>query len=372
MESKRLNLFYLSQGLGFIYFWISLAIPYLMYRGLSAYQAFSLLSLYQFLGVFLEYPTGVLGDRFGYKKTLLLANTLNALSMLILVQKGGILVYVVGLIVLAVGTGFSSGNNIGMLKSVSNNLRKDTANLTAQADFVIFFSSMVGAWIGAISYELALYISAGAMFSANLPLYFLPSDKSHRSSNHTLSVIIRDGLSAIRFPRLAQLFLIIAIFGGFHYSTKSIIGSFVDLYGYNLKSVGLYVGLSALCSGVGSKIYSSYQGFSKLHALVLLALTVFFMAIAPSSGIIIAILAFHIGAGYLFSAIDGDLHELAADHIRSSLFSLKRLLMRLVSSGYLLLYGLFINQGLFGLIMVTLGIMMIITISITRKYSCSS
>ncbi len=369
MRISPLRLFFISQGLGFVYFWISLAIPYLMYRGLTPLEAFSLMSLYQFIGVFLEYPTGVIGDRFGYRRTLFIANTLNALSMVILAQSGPRWVYLLGLIVLAIGSGFSSGNNQGLLKRVSSNVRRDTANLTALAEFVIFLSSLIGAWIGAISFEVALYISAAAMFSANIPLYFLSSDRTYRIDTHSLSQIIKDGLIALKNPVMSQLFLILAVYGGFFFSTKSIIGSFGDLYGFDLKLIGIFIGLSALSRAVGSKFYAHYQGISKLYTLLFLAIAILTMAISPVYGVAVLIIVFHFGVGYLISAIDGDIHDLAQDHTRSSLFSLKRLIMRLVSSGYLLIYGLFISRDQFTLLMVCLGTAMLITVLITKKYS---
>jgi len=85
--------------------------------------------------------------------------------------------------------------------------------------------------------------------------------------------------------------------------------------------------------------------------------------------IVSIILIFHLAVGYLLSAIDGDIHEMASDHTRSSLFSLKRLIMRLVSSGYLLIYGLFIERGQFGILMFVLGIMMALTIVVVRQYA---
>lgn len=369
ITTRPLKIFYFSQGLGLVYFWISLAIPYLMYRGFTSVGAFSLMAMYQFIGVFMEYPTGVAGDRFGYRRTLFLANSLNALAMIILAQPGPSWVYVAGLVVLALGAGFSSGNNQGLLKTVSTNPRRDTANLTALAEFVIFLSSITGAWIGAISYELALYISAAIMFSANFPLLLVPSDTTHRSTTHSLMAIIKDGLIALRNPLLSQLFIILAIFGGFFFSTKSIIGSFADLYSFDLKLIGLFVGMSALSRALGSKLYAHYQKISKLSLLIFLAATILTMAVTPVYGIIAAIIVFHLVIGYLLSIIDGDIHELSEDHTRSSLFSLRRLIMRLFSSGYLLIYGLFIARNQFSLLMVSLGLMMIVTILATRRYS---
>ena len=103
--------------------------------------------------------------------------------------------------------------------------------------------------------------------------------------------------------------------------------------------------------------------------MLFLAIAILTMAISPVYGVAVLIIVFHFGVGYLISAIDGDIHDLAQDHTRSSLFSLKRLIMRLVSSGYLLIYGLFISRDQFTLLMVCLGTAMLITVLITKKYS---
>lgn len=369
MTINKLQLFNISQGMGYVYFWISLAIPYLMYRGLSTLEALSLMSLYQLVGVFLEYPTGVIGDRFGYRRSIFLANTLNALSMVIMAQAGPKYIYIIAIIILAIGSGLGSGNDKGLLMRVSDNPRRDTANLSAIAEFIIFLSAIVGAWIGAISFELALYISALFMFCANIPLYFLPSDRLHKTSYLPLTQIVRDGLRSFKNPLFAQLFFILAIYGGFFFSTKSIIGSFVDLYGFDLKLVGLIIGVSALCRAMGSKLYSKYQQFSKFNVLLFITLLIFTLSFTNVALTVVAILIFHFCAGYLLSAFDGDIHDMADDHIRSSLFSLKRLIMRLSSSLFIFIYGIFIARGLFGLLMFGLAILMFITFALTTKYT---
>lgn len=259
----RLQLYYTSQGLGFVYFWISIAIPYLMHRGLSSVEAFSLMSLYQLFGVLLEYPTGVIGDKYGYRKVLFFANSFNALSMIILAQSGSYWLYLFGLLVLALGTSLSSGNDLGLLKTVSANLRRDTAHRTAMAEFIIFLSAIIGAWLGAISFELALYLSATVMFSANIPLFFLKDDGSHKVDEHSLNEIVKDGIVALKNPILAQIFLILAVYGGLFYSVKSIFGSFADLYNFDLKFIGLIVGLGALTRSIGSAIIFTRQYSTK-------------------------------------------------------------------------------------------------------------
>jgi hypothetical protein len=289
--------------------------------------------------------------------------------MVVLAQSGPKWVYLSGLVILAFGTGFSSGNNLGLLKNVSTNLRKDTANLTALAEFVIFISSIVGAWIGSISYELALYISAGVMFSANIPLLFLPKDGKRKIDDPSLYIIIKDGFTALKNPILAQLFLILAVFGGFFFSTKSIIGSFANLYDFNLKLVGLFVGLSAFSRAIGSKLYAHYQQIPKLFLLILITATIFVSAISSVQIIITMILLFHLTAGYLFSTMDGDIHELVSDHIRSSIFSMKRLVMRLMSSIFLFAYGLFVENNKFSLLMFCLGLTMVVTVILTLSFS---
>lgn len=368
-KNPKLSLFYLSQSLAFMYFWLAISIPYLLYRGLSTSEAFSLMAIYQFFGVILEYPTGVVGDRFGYRKMMYLANTLMCLAMFIMALRGGYYLYLAALLILAIGNGFSSGNDMGILKSISQNPKKDTANYNSLMDLVLFFSSVIGGLISKYSFELALIISGICMLSANIPLYLLRNGINQSPSLHSFFTIVKDGIKSLKNVVLRQLFILVAIVGGYSFTIKSIFGSFGELYHIDVASIGLIIGLGGLARSIGAKLYAELQYQNIISIIVALGISIIAIGYFPSYLVVVIImLSAQILFGYALSKIDGDLHDLAHDHIRASLFSLKRLTMRLVASSYLLLYGYALGLGQHVLMMYGTGLVLLLSVALSWQY----
>jgi len=369
MTNPKLRLFFVSQSLAFTYFWIAISIPYLMYRGLSSAQAFSLMAIYQLFGVFLEYPTGILGDRFGYRKMIYLANTLNCLAMIIMSLRGGYYLYLFALFILSLGNGFSSGNDMGILKSVSTNIKKDAANYNALCDFVLFFGAIIGGLMSRISFEFTLIVSGLCMIAANIPMYLLRTAVKQTKNTNSIRSIISDGLHSLQKPTFKQLFIIVALFGGYSFTTKSIFGSFGTQFNLNITTIGIIVGVLGLVRGLGSKIYAEYPRFNLLLITLLISVSIFFAGMFPQHVPDIGIILFtQFLVGYVGSKIDGDIHNLASDHVRASLFSLKRLSIRLVASSYLAIYGLMVGAGNFSLYMYGTGMILLLGVFFARQY----
>lgn len=366
MNSPR-KLYFLSEGMSFVYFWIALSVPYLQYRGLSIAEALSLMSLYQLFGVILEYPTSVFGDRFGYKLSMVIANILLGSSMFMVAQPGNYQWYLLSLFVLSLGNSFTSGNTQGLLNSITSDVRNDTARRGAIAEFVIFVSAIVGTWIGTISYEIAIYTSGAFMFAATIPLLFVRATKKTKPVE-SIATIFKDSFLALRSQTLQKIYLNVAVFGGFHFATKSIFGSFGQLYSYSLTAIGWLVGLGGLAKSGASVLYTRYQQIPKLVVGLVMVGTV---ALAGFTGPLMSavlLILFIIAISYLLAHMDGDIHELAEDHIRSSLFSFKRLTIRLFSSIYLFFIGLAIDANRFSLFMVATGMLMLLAVYVTKSY----
>lgn len=369
MKNRNLTLFYISQSLAFTYFWLVIAIPYLLYRGMSPIQAFSLMSVYQLFGVFLEYPTGVIGDKYGYRAVTYLSNFLNLIAMLIMLLPGGYFLYLFGLLILSLGNSFSSGNDMGILKSVSRNIKKDTANYNSLMDFVFFLSSVIGGFLGKISYELALVVSGICMFSANLPLYFIKTDAPQNKNPNSLISIIKDSFKSLVNPTVKQLFIIVALFGGYSFTIKSIFGSFGTVYHLDVAVIGIIIGLGGLTRSIGGKLYAEFPKSNIVGLTILIGLSIILMGIFPGYYSVVSLMLLNqLFFGYLLSKIDGDIHDLASDHVRASLFSLKRLVMRLVASGYLALYGFAIGINQFTLMVYGTGVALILGVILAWQY----
>lgn len=370
MQNSRLRLLFLAQALAATYFWIAIAVPYLVYRGLSTTQAFSLMAIYQLMGVLLEYPTGVIGDKFGYRRVTYLSNLLNFLSMIIMSLQGGYYLYLFALLLLSIGNSFSSGNDMGMIKIVSKNLKKDTANYNAMIDFMLFLSAILGGLISQkMGYEFALILSGLCMLLANLPLFLLGGNMTQDKNTDSFRQIVTDGLTSLREKTLRQIFILVACFSGLAFSIKSIFGGFGEIYQVDVTTIGILVGLSGLARSIGGKLYAQWQIKQVAFVLLLIALLTLAMAVWPIyQVIVVAILLSQLLSGFVFSKIDGDIHDLAHDHVRASLFSLKRLTNRLAASAYIALYGYMLGAGHFSLMMLVTGMIMVLGIVSARRY----
>jgi MFS family permease len=368
MKLNGLYLFYLSQILTSFYFWLAIAIPYLAYRGLTPAESFSLISIYNLLGVLFEYPTGMVGDRFGYRKMLLLANFLTFISMIILATDWGYGAYLLGIILLALGSGFLSGNDVGLLKALSKNIKKDTAVYHSNIDFILFLSSVLGGLISKLSFEYALYISAFLILAANIPMYFIATE-GRDESNDSFRQIIRDSAKAFHSKKLIYLFIFSSVFGGFMFTIKSIFGSLGGYFNIDISLIGILVGMGGLLRSVSARIYAIKLTDKILLPVIVIPVLMLFVALIPKSFVVIAaLLTFHFLFGFVSPKIDGDLHDLASNNIRASLFSLRRLIMRLVASLLLMFYGIFINAGAFGLMFTSLSIVFTVCILVCIKY----
>lgn len=369
MKISKLSLFYVSQFFAYSYFWLAIAVPYLLYRGLSPAQTFSLMSIYQIFGVILEYPTGVIGDKFGYRKVTFFANTFNCLAMLIMALKGNFYLYLFALLLLAIGSGLYSGNDMGVLKSISTNLKKDTANYNSLASLVLFLGSLIGGLVGKISLELALVISGLLMFSANIPLYFLPNKSKKTSDIIPIKQIISLSISAFQSKYLREIFVIAAILGGYVFCVKSIIGGFVDLYQLDVEVIGILIGLGALAYAIGSKLYAEKPLVSVFPIILTLVTSLIIISLSSSLYIVIGLVIFNqLLLSYVLSKIDGDMNVFANDQIRASIFSLKRLTMRFVAALYLLIYGAAIGANHFGLVTFGAGVMIALGCVFSWRY----
>ena len=343
-----------------------------MYRGLTSTQAFSLIAIYNFLGVIFEYPTGVIGDRYGHKFATYMSYCLNFLAMAVMSINGGYNLYLSALVLLALGNGFFSGNDMCILKAVSTNIKRDTAHYNSLQDFVMFLSAIIGGLISRVSFELALLISGFCMLSASIPLSLLKGGEVQVKNSNSIPSIIKEGLGSLRNPTIKQLFIFIALFGGYFFSVKSIVGSFVNIHGVSVSTIGIAVGVGGLIRSLGGKLYAEFQRPNIVGLTILMSSAVLLMGAFPSFATVIGFIYVNqLLFGYILSKIDGDIHEFASDHVRASLFSLKRLIARLVASGYLVLYGLAIGANQFSLMMYGTGIVLMIGVVMARGYLSS-
>jgi hypothetical protein len=133
----------------------------------------------------------------------------------------------------------------------------------------------------------------------------------------------------------------VALVGGYSFAVKNIVGGYGERFGIGVATIGFLVGLTGLGRAIGSKLYAEFPVRNIAVPSIIFVFSVVGIGVFPGIvPVVTCLLLTQILAGYLGSKIDGDIHEAASDHTRASLFSLKRVSMKLTTSGYLAVYGI--------------------------------
>ncbi|MEK9179474.1 MAG: MFS transporter [Patescibacteria group bacterium] len=368
---SNLSKFYVFSFFSFIYFWIAISVPYLIFRGLSPKEALGLIALYNLFSLFLEYPTGVIGDKFGHTKALALSIIINVIATIFLAQNmlyGG---YAIALLIYAFGNGLSSGNDMAVLNKISSNVKRDSANYNSLIESTFFVSSIVGGllvfWFG---YQLTLYINGILILIGYIPLLFLQIDKDKDEvSPENIFSIARAGFKNIlENPLLRLVMIVVALVGGLGFSVKNITNSFGVLYGVPITIIGTLIGVSALLRAFGAKVYSHNTKITLSNPILLLAGMILLIGIFNNVWVTAGmILISNIMFGMIGSIIDGHIHELSNDKVRASVFSFKRLVIRLIVSGYLMIIGYGIENNTFNVVMIGTALVFFLLWFLTLK-----
>jgi len=249
---KDLHKFYLYRALYEIYLWGVIAIPFYISSGYSLEQGLQFIAAYGLMVILWEFPTGVLGDIWGNKSSLILGLLLTALGFSVIYLNTGILMVYLGIFVLSIGNAFSSGADTAMLKSISNDFRNDlkTYNYTFNASLLISYA--VAGFIAELSYTYAF----GIMVIANLiGVMLLLSIKDTKVSVVKGENVIRKWIGGIKasFNRITLFIFIflMSYMGALRSSGKTILGSFEEVYGVDLKYVGLLIAMTVVAQTVG-------------------------------------------------------------------------------------------------------------------------
>lgn len=137
---------------------------YLKEQGWSLAEVAMLEGIFTISQVIFEFPSGVISDKLGHKKTLLLGEIFCILYLLTYFFPHTHIIVYLGFIMFALGLAFISGTDISLLyESISeeekNSYLKYSGYFNAIAAFSVAIGNILGGWIAQISWNL-LFILA--------------------------------------------------------------------------------------------------------------------------------------------------------------------------------------------------------------------
>lgn len=369
--NKNTYFFQISQGLFSLNFGIGLIIPYILFRGFSLDQALYLMSFYALVNILAEFPTGLIGDYYSHKVSIVIGIFLTIISIILFIFQFPLLGYFAILGIMGIGTSLVQGSDIALLKSISPHFKKDYSYMGSISDFLIFIASITGGFLVSLDIRLPWVIQIIPYFIAIIFILLIKKPVKVEQTIRAGNIYVQSKLSinyVIKYKIVLVLLIIAGILGGYAISVKTIVGSFSDVFRLSPQYISWLVAFVFLSRSMGkmSAIYMERLGYKVLFSLFLL--TLILLAFAQSILIVgIALLLGNFVLGVILILLNSELVEEIEDGIEASVISLRNLLVRTCSSLYLFLFGVIIVRSNFStVIMLTIVIFMILGITYIR------
>lgn len=258
---------------------------YLKEQSWSLAEVAMLEGIFTISQVIFEFPSGVISDKLGHKKTLLLGEIFCILYLLTYFFPHTHIIVYLGFIIFALGLAFISGTDISLLyESISeeekNSYLKYSGYFNAIAAFSVAIGNILGGWIAQISWNL-LFILAILFRTTALIIGFKIKEPDIKKQVDTLSLksIITDLFNFIKHQKYIYLVT------GLVFSTAAVDLSYqygpliMQKFSFDTGMISTVFGsLSLLGAVAGLLTYKLTQKVSEnilLIILLLLGLTLF-------------------------------------------------------------------------------------------------
>lgn len=320
-------------------FWLPTFVLYLNTRGIETSRVLFLLGAYYVAVIALEYPTGVIGDVFSHRISILSGYAGLAVGFLLLAfpMSVGFAYYLGAIMFVALGESLISGSDTALLHDVSKDFTRDYPRIKTVSQVVSFVALSVGGFVATIDLRLPLVLSALVMAAASLFAMSVSYRPAKRDSEGNVIRIALAGLSSVRGNvMLRNLILLSLLVGSFLFSIKWLYNDLFRLISLPVLWWGVVPGVATLFVAVGTMTYRKFPKVPMWTVFLSLAVLVPVMGFTRWAAIpVLAIVAAHFLRGYIESRIMVDINGVIPSEVRSSVLSLNSLLQRLGASGYM-------------------------------------
>jgi len=333
-------------------FWLPIAVSYFEYRNLTVTQGLTIISLYSLLTVILEYPTGVIGDYYSHKISVILGLFFVGVGMCMLSLPGGMMYYFASSAFVSLGLSLLSGSDTALLHSISNNFKHDYAHINSLSLVWVVISTALGSILAGISMPLPYIVTGLTSIIASLIAITISTQPKNKNSGNVFDKAIEGVTYTFKSRSVISYIAIGTLVGTFTISLKWLYNPFFDYLHIPYALWGLVISATMLAIAVGTKLYSTYRNrFSLKSSLIVFVLLTGLLGFLVNLYVsVLLLLGFNVTRGFITTQIDIGLNEIISDSVRASVLSLKSLLIRLVSAGYIFASGFLIENSAFTLL----------------------
>lgn len=352
----------LSQVLVAGQFWmVTLVLYFTNERGFSLSEIYTLLTIFSIAIIALEYPTGIFGDHFSHRNSLILGNLFSSVGLLLFTLPGGWHYYLIPLCVFAIGTALTSGSDTAFLHHTSSDFIRDYADVRIYSLITSAITITLGGYLA--SFDLKIPFYATSLFCC-IAMLLLISTKKQNKDSFSGNMFARgaEGLSHVWNNRiLFHLMFVSGIIGAFFLSFKWFYNPLLLEIRIPVSSWGLIIALAILLIALGTHLYKKYSSRNILFSFLVLLVVLFCIGFTELGVFTLsALLLSQLIRGYLDSQLNIEINGAISVHARAGILSLQSLLVRLFSSIYIFGAGFILQKTSFFVLMtITAGLLLL-------------
>lgn len=318
-------------------FWIATFVLFFTSQGISLSETFTLIGIYYVASLLLEYPTGVIGDYYSHRLSVGLGYGILALGNVLFFFVSGYWYFLAILLLMAIGQSLVSGSDTALFHTVSKNFKKDYANINTFTILSDFGAITLGAWAASYDVRYPFFLTASALILACLLVFSL---KHYHYQQTGGADVFEVGRHALRLSWRNKEILSLLILGssvlGFFYTFKWIYNPIFQAIDMPVSWWGFLSGVTILCIALGTKLYGYLPNFRYPLLIIILSASIALGGLFDWPAIVLlSLVASHAVRGYFETKITVDLNEEIHSSYRSSILSLKGVIVRIVSGGYI-------------------------------------
>ena len=329
---------------------------YLQARSLNLLQASSIWSIIVLTIFVAEVPTGILADKIGRKKSVIMALFLQVVGEVVYLFASSYAAFVAIAVLAGVGFAFSSGCIEALIyDSLPEDNREDRMKQAmglngAAYHLAFFFAPILGTLLvprfTLNRFLVAVFLTACSVFVALLTAFTLQETDGEREVGETAVTILKNGVACIRGSRfllwLVGVSMFTATFAG---TLSSLYQPYFAAFDLTARSMGIASAVGALLAvGLQKNIFRFEQLVGKRAAFTVSVLLPAFgyllLALAPSSPVAFAAFLLTYGTatmkGPLLSSYQ---NGVIPERIRATVLSFINMMVSLYAAGIGLLMG---------------------------------
>ncbi|MCK4636158.1 MAG: MFS transporter [Candidatus Moranbacteria bacterium] len=338
-------------------FWVIIFVLYLTTKSFSSEQAFISIGIFYIASVILEFPTGVIGDYFSHKLSIILGYFSLILSMIVLLSITSFWQLMIFGILAALGAALISGSNTALLHSVSKDFKKDSVQLSIFSTIISAFALALGSWLASYDFNYAFYFQIFIFVSATIFLIPVKIKKQEKERGNIFATA-KEGLKNVFIDNhLLHLTIFSSLITSLFLNLKWFYNPLFMELKIDVVYWGILGGIAFLFIPLGSFLYKKFSKINILLASLFLFISIFFMGVTKFSVLaVLGLFLVHIMRGFFGVKFNVDTNKIVKPIARASVLSFQSLLTRLISMIIVFISGFILERFSFFVLMCVVAV----------------